>query len=211
MVNYEKIEGDFYETQTKSFNPLRSWFHSSRHKIISKLVSKNYSEGKIVADFGCGNCIWNDFNAKVIGIDINNDLAQQAMEKKRIMKIINSDFLDTNIKNASIDVVVCSEVLEHLQNFKEILLEQNRVLKKNGSLIISVPYDTNLSLWKWMFKAQCFIQGQIFGNEYYKKECGHINHFSPQKISQDVENAGFKIIQIFHNKYMTIFIEAKKP
>ena len=47
--------------------------------------------------------------------------------------------------SGSFDLIILSEVLEHLAEPLKALLEINRVLKKNGSLIVSVPYNEKIS------------------------------------------------------------------
>jgi len=40
----------------------------------------------------------------------------------------------------SIDLIVCTEVMEYIDDYKRLLIEINRVLKNNGLLILSTPF-----------------------------------------------------------------------
>jgi SAM-dependent methyltransferase len=42
--------------------------------------------------------------------------------------------------NASFDIVLCNQVLEHVFNPNEFLSEISRVLKTNGTLLLTVPF-----------------------------------------------------------------------
>lgn len=49
-----------------------------------------------------------------------------------------------NIIDSSIDVIVCSEVIEHLENPRSIFREFHRLLKYSGKLILSTPNQESL-------------------------------------------------------------------
>jgi 2-polyprenyl-3-methyl-5-hydroxy-6-metoxy-1,4-benzoquinol methylase len=48
---------------------------------------------------------------------------------------------DTELPEQSADVVILTEVLEHIEYPHEVLNEVYRLLKPNGYFIISVPWD----------------------------------------------------------------------
>ena len=83
-----------------------------------------------------------------------------------------------------------------------------RVLRPGGKALISVPYDVHLSLWWPLYKMQCFVQGTLRGNEYYKAEGGHIQHFSMKTISEAFEAEGFRLDERINHAFMTIFLVA---
>ena len=209
--SYRQLGGEFYDEQTKSINPLRAWFHTSRHRLVGRCVMRNYKKGMKIADFGCGNCVWNTKGLNVTGIDINEEMMKHAKKMGRISEYCICDLNATPLKGNSMDIVVISETLEHIPDYMKTIAEVRRVLKKGGVVIATVPYDTNLSLWKPLFAVQCFIQGTVKGDPYYKKQCGHINHFSPSSIRKGFERAGFSVERQFDNKRFTIFTIARKP
>lgn len=80
----------------------------------------------------------------IYALDISWDSLQKMQSKSRDFGIFNlvliqSDAEDLPFKDASFDTVLCSEVLEHLENDKKALIEVSRILKRNGRVIISVP------------------------------------------------------------------------
>ena len=54
---------------------------------------------------------------------------------------IVADVQDLPIKSSEIDVLKCTELLEHVENPERVLKESHRVLKTNGILILSVPFN----------------------------------------------------------------------
>lgn len=206
----EHIEEDFYESQAKSVNPLRSWFHTSRQKKLLEWVKELYFKGMKIADLGCGNCVWNSEKLPVIGVDYSKKMLERAKRAGRLCKCIVRNINHTNFKANSIDLVVISEVLEHVPDYRKTLNEIHRILKPKGKLLVTVPYDTFFSLWKPFFAVQCFLQGSVYGNEYYKRNCGHIHHFSPKSLRSELEKSGFKITRYYNHGFFTIFMLAEK-
>lgn len=53
---------------------------------------------------------------------------------------IISDITDIPVEDGSFDVVMCTEVLEHVADPQRVLEELTRVLKPNGHLILTAPF-----------------------------------------------------------------------
>jgi len=115
------------------------------------IFARQFVQGKIVLDVGCGFGFGCDYLAKsraryVIGIDISNDAVKFA---KTRYNASNLDFIvmDANhlgFKDSSFDVITSFEVIEHMYNAKKCLFEMWRVLKTDGVAIISTP-NKNIS------------------------------------------------------------------
>ncbi|KKM83171.1 hypothetical protein LCGC14_1312060 [marine sediment metagenome] len=203
---------DFYDEQSNSLNPLRRWFHRTRHSNVRHLVEKYASKQSIVADIGCGNVVWNhDGQFKVVGIDINPEALQYNLERGRIVRgIVASVDSLTDLEDEAVDLVVCSEVIEHVPNFWSVIEEAYRILKPGGYFIATVPHDTTLSLWGPLFWLQCLYQGYIRQDEYYKQKCGHVNYFSPRTILMYLKASRFQLVEQFNMKRFTIFTVVQK-
>ena len=210
QVDYTQMKEDFYDAQLHSRNPLRRWYHGTRWKLVRRLVMKYYKEGNKVVDIGCGNCAWNTDRIPVIGIDVNKKLLDYAMKEGRLSDIYAHEVDKLPLESESVDIVIATQVLEHLYNYEETVREMYRVLNKGGKAVVSVPHDTFLSLWRPLFAIQCFIRGTLYGEEYYKIKCGHVNHFSLIDVREFFERAGFTIDEQFSNKRFTIFAVASK-
>lgn len=205
-----RMKENFYDEQMKSPNPIRSWFHKMRHQTILQLVQKYPHDGTVV-DLGCGNCIWNaNKQFDVTGIDENEASLKYTKNLGRIQEGIVGDVVDILLPSNTYELVVISEVLEHIEDYPKALQEAVRILRSNGHLVVSVPYDTNLSFWRPLFAIQCLYQGYIENNDYYKLKCGHINHFSPKSIKQAMENAGLSVVEQFNIKRFTVFTVGRK-
>lgn len=47
------------------------------------------------------------------------------------------------IETASFDAILCTQVLEHVENLDHVLSEMRRVLKPGGTLLVSIPFAYN--------------------------------------------------------------------
>jgi SAM-dependent methyltransferase len=101
--------------------------------------------GETVLDLGCGAGRFvhalNAAGARAIGVEIAN----AALERARVnapdadLRLVAPDG-SLPLDHGEVDLVWCSEVLEHVADTAHILLEVRRVLKPHGRLIVTVPY-----------------------------------------------------------------------
>jgi SAM-dependent methyltransferase len=115
---------------------------------------------KIAADLG--------WNATAVEISI---AAQRCGEKYLGVTYVPL----VNIKENSMDAVICHHVLEHIPNPVEFLNSLSKILKKGGILAIHVPHQQPLDLLiKSLFKKQKL--SCLYGNE-------HISGFTESSLS----------------------------
>lgn len=82
------------------------------------------------------------------------------------------------LPKASVDILACYDVLEHLPKVREFLQSCFRILKNGGIMMIEVPdvrfYSNNLMLF-------CVE---------------HVNHFSVHTLEKIVSDCGFKLVEV---------------
>lgn len=210
LEDYQLLEKDLYDSFIKSGNPIRRWVHKKRFDIVYNLVNRYYKKGDIILDLACGNCNWNKDKLPVIGVDISERMLNYALSEGRIIKYYNNDITKTNLIEDTANIIIATEIIEHLESPNNFLFEVRRLLKDGGIVIASVPYDTFLSLWRPLFKINCFVQGDILGKKYFKNNGGHVNFFSPKLIEDLFLQNGFKILELKNNVRFTIFIVCQK-
>ena len=107
--------------------------------------------GSMVLDAGCGSGrhlrgLANIQGVKYFGIDMKQEDLDKAKTSLAEIKgavaendqIIKADIRNLPFVNKFFDCVICSEVLEHINEHEQALKELVRVLKSNGSLVIQV-------------------------------------------------------------------------
>jgi len=83
-------------------------------------------------------------NNKVIAFEGLHDVVMELRKKGIDAEIVNLEEPLDNLQSESIDVILCLDVLEHLNKPFELVQEMNRVLKKGGYSIINVPNQLSL-------------------------------------------------------------------
>lgn len=124
-------------------------------RLIKRVLNENVSKNSSICDIGCGNGeliteISRD-GYKTYGADIS---------EKRVQNLINKGINAVCAKGEklpyecnSMDVVCSLECLEHVFNPIEVLNEIKRILRPNGLLFLTVPYqlycESSMHLRQW--------------------------------------------------------------
>jgi SAM-dependent methyltransferase len=101
--------------------------------------------GKRVLDAGCGigygmAMLAAESPASLVGVDIADEaLARARDELGEDVELVRADVRDLPFDSQTVDVVVCFEVIEHVDRQADALSELKRVLRPDGTLLISSP------------------------------------------------------------------------
>jgi SAM-dependent methyltransferase len=212
-VEYRDMNESFYDDQTDATKVswFRAWYHTSRYERMTQLVAEYFRPGMRVADFGCGNCWWNTDHLPVIGLDINEKMLAWAKRNGRLADYrVCPDLSKPDLPAASFDLIIMSEVLEHLLNGPDVLAAIKRVLKDDGTFLITVPYDIFLGPFFVLFNVNCLYQGYIRGSDYHRHRCGHVNHFTKSRFRRTLLANGFTIDRLFVVNGLLLYAVARK-
>ena len=119
-------------------------------EIKDRLAQYLALDGKSLLDLGCGDGslsrVFGDAGARVIGVDTAAARVQAAIRSVSHSShpCGRTDFLlaageSLPLQNASLDVVICNDVLEHVCDQAQTLEEIERVLKPNGWVYLAFP------------------------------------------------------------------------
>ncbi len=124
--------------------------------------------GEEVLDLGCGYGQLKAFlpEVKYTGVDLSNsdDCIKWNLEKGLPLKI----------KKQKFDVIFMLELLEHIENFKTLLKECKKLLRKEGRIIISTPTPHAIVL---------------------KEPPSHIHCFKPNEMENLAKIVGLKVVE----------------
>jgi len=130
----QSFQPGFFSIFTNPFFIIRRSYFKNIKTHITQL------KGKLL-DFGCGRKPFENLFSvdEYIGVDV-----QHSGHNHRRSKVdVYYDGRRLPFNDESFDSVFSSEVLEHIFNPDEILPELNRVMKKGGLLLITVPFSWN--------------------------------------------------------------------
>ena len=116
--------------------------------IINKL--KKITPGTNILDAGAGEarfkkyCKHLEYVSQDIAIydGVGNNKGYQKLSRDYSNIDIISDIYNIPVENSSFDTILCVEVIEHLTEPIKALLELKRVLKKEGTLILTAPFNS---------------------------------------------------------------------
>ncbi|MCW8128176.1 class I SAM-dependent methyltransferase [Microbulbifer halophilus] len=155
----------------------------------------NLRAGQKVLDLGCGEGrhaihLLASEAVDIVGVDLSFDDIRTARERAqpfardpqspgRLLLGVG-DGLQLPFADSTFDVVICSEVLEHIRDYAGVLAEIDRVLKPAGIFAASVPaFFPEWICWK-------------LSDEYHNVEGGHLRIFRERHLRRSIRELGHR-------------------
>ncbi len=119
-----------------------------RYEVLEEIICKHGSNEFIALDVGCGSGVFlkilSEKSKKVYGIDGSGkmlEIATQKLRKYRIQNVslFNCDLFEIDKYIKRVDLILCSSVLEYIEDFDGALNYLGNLLNFNGILIITLP------------------------------------------------------------------------
>ncbi len=113
-------------------------FNSSRYYLKEFLneAAASLTEGALVLDAGAGNCLYKNLFSRFVYESA--DFCQIEKQYGEITYVC--DLKNIPVEDNRYDMVILTQVLEHMSEPREILQEIYRVLKPNGEIWLSAPF-----------------------------------------------------------------------
>lgn len=155
--NGTRFEKGFFLKRKMEYGVFQKMLHYASIKKTDKVCDIGCGEGFLLKEIEGARYI--------VGIEISITALKRAKEilnNRPEIEIIKADAQKIPIPDEIFDVVLCSEVLEHLPDPKIVLKEIHRIIKHKGRLVISVPNEKRvrciLSMAR-MFKLSGMVEG----------------------------------------------------
>jgi 2-polyprenyl-6-hydroxyphenyl methylase/3-demethylubiquinone-9 3-methyltransferase len=148
--------------------------------------------GERVLDLGCGAgrfvAALRDAGADAVGVEI----AEAALARARAnvpgadLRLLEPDG-SLPLEHGSVDLVWCSEVLEHVADVSHVLLEARRVLRPGGRLLATVPYHGR-------------VQGALVALTRFETHFDplgqHLRFFTRSSLASTLTDTGFEPAEV---------------
>lgn len=162
--------------------------------LTARLEKLGLKRGAWVLDLGCGEGrhvhglhVLGGIN--VVGLDRDGPSLVKAREGLAMLPaatattgFVEGDAYRTPYADATFDAVICSEVLEHLEDYHAALAEITRVLKPGGVFVATVP-----RAWP---ERICWALASGPGG-YGDQPGGHVRIFDERELAADIAKGGF--------------------
>ena len=180
---------DFYESVWHGLpGDPEPWAWASRRALLLAEVRS----GERVLDLGCGAgrfvAVLREAGADAVGVE----LAEAALERAR-QNVSGADLrlLDPGgslpLGHGEVDLVWCSEVLEHVPDTATLLTEVRRVLKRGGRLLLTVPDHGRL-------RRTLIALGRY--EAHYDPLGQHVRFYTRRSLERTLRATGFNDVRI---------------
>jgi len=183
-----QVPPDYYQKGVKTNVLQRMWHRGKVNAVLSLIQFKPVN----VLDVGCASG-WFLSNikkkypkSKCVGVDKYKEAVVYGNKKYKNMKLRQADAHKLPFKARTFDLVVCTEVLEHVEDPKIVLLEIERVLIKNGHAIVEMDSGNFLfrSAWYWWTN----IRRGVWRDS-------HIHAFNTKKLEKLIKNSRLTVVE----------------
>jgi SAM-dependent methyltransferase len=101
-------------------------------------------------------------------------------------RAVVGDILELPYPDASFDVVLASEILEHIPDDRGAMRELLRILAPGGMLVVTVP--------RWLPERVCWA----LSREYHSNEGGHVRIYRADALRAALESLGLVAVHAHH-------------
>ena len=124
---------DYYKNNNYALSDNKLY---SRFGFIEKFINESNVPIPTLLDVGCGDAAIStiSYEMEYFGLDINVDKACTKRARQHDLTQFPYPFEDKFF-----DLIICSEVLEHMIDPESILKEMHRLLKDDGKIFLSTP------------------------------------------------------------------------
>jgi SAM-dependent methyltransferase len=158
-----------------------------------------------ILDVGCGEGFTlnrlseNNIGKRLEGVEYNKKAIELGQKTYPNIKIKQGDIYHLPYENNSIDLVLCTEVLEHIDDPQKGLRELIRVSKKY--LVVSVPNEP-------LFMLAQLLRGKNWSR--LGNDIEHIQHWTFWQFEKFVKKENVRILESRHPFAWTMLLLEKK-
>ena len=136
---------ELQDTLYSSRNPTRQWIHTRRKEIVEDLLRPCAGAGRAL-EVGPGSGVYlpllAELSDEVVVTDVDPaylDRAREILGDRPGVSFLADDITCSGLEPGSFDLILCTEVLEHIPAWRAALASMARLLRPGGVLVLSTP------------------------------------------------------------------------
>lgn len=186
------------DTLYASRNPTRRWLHAERRAWIEDALRRLAAGGAASAvEVGPGSGVYLPLMRELFDSVTATDVEDAFLSRARSVggiRVVRDDVTRSALPAGSFDVVLCSEVIEHLPSAGPALAGLRRLLAPGGTLVLSTPL-------RWspleVLGRVAFLPGVVHAVRRVYGEpvlpTGHIGLLSERALRRELTAAGLRV------------------
>lgn len=155
----------------------RHWWYAERRSLVRRLV-RPLTPGRAV-DVGCGGggntAVLRDLGWRVTGLEYSPVAASLAAS--RGLDVVRADARLLPFADESADLVISTDLWEHVEDDAAVARETARVLRRGGRALVAVP--CSMALWSGHDVA-----------------LGHVRRYERDELVGVIESAGLHVVDV---------------
>jgi 2-polyprenyl-3-methyl-5-hydroxy-6-metoxy-1,4-benzoquinol methylase len=177
--------------QNSNFSDKKSAYYSTVNKFLLPLIP---NKPNAIMDVGCGSgqlghsLLTTGKAREVVGVEIYEQAAKEAMRFYKTVHVGDIEEMNLDYENY-FDIVICSDILEHLKEPSKMVNKIFTYLVKGGLIVCSVPNVRYWQIWrdlifrgKWEYTAEGIMDHT------------HLRYFTVSSFKKILIEASFKIV-----------------
>jgi ubiquinone/menaquinone biosynthesis C-methylase UbiE len=185
--NEEMVERYDIERYYERSHGVVRWLEHRRLDALVELASP--SPGERVLEVGCGggHVLQRFSGVRRTGVDLSEGMIRRSRARLGPdVTLLRASAEQLPFDDGEFDIVVCTEVLEHVPDPAAVIAELTRVAAKGGRVVVSIPNEVNIDRIKRTIRKVPVLRQLLRtlaseGNEW------HLHHFDLALLHRIVE------------------------
>ena len=156
-------------------NLLIRYVEQSRLRCIKRMIAAGPQDKILEVGCGGGHVLKLFPESQLTGLDVSGCMLEKARHNLQgyHVELLKGEIHELEIPDSTYDKVICTEVLEHVEQPEKILDQIRRVLKPGGTAVITLPNDYLIRRIQHMIRMSGLSRLPLFeriawgGDEYH--------------------------------------------
>lgn len=180
------VKNPYFEYKGKELNRLiKKW---APEKLNGEILKTDLFEEAVETNDEIIFGLMKKNEGKLWGMDISKVIVEKAkrnaLEKKIKIEASVQDIRKTTFESNKFDLIISNSTLDHFPELDKALLDHYRILKKGGTLILTIHNKNNPLVWIVFFFMRMFYRKEYFTDIAY----------SYGYLKRRLKKIGFKIV-----------------